>query len=57
MTAQEATEQQTDNPLFVCTNCGEAVIVYSGKFFRTCEHVDSLIAATYDGLKAASHGL
>jgi hypothetical protein len=57
MTAQEASDQQIDNPLFVCTSCGEAVVVYGGQFFRTCEHVEALVAATYDGLKAASYGI
>ncbi len=55
MSPQEATDLQTDNPLFVCTSCGEAVIVYGGQFFRTCEHSDALVAATYDGLRAASN--
>ena len=57
MTAQEAADLQIDNPLFVCTVCGEAVVVYGGQFFRTCEHIDSLVAATYEGLRAASHGV
>lgn len=57
MNAQQAAEQQQENPLFVCTECGDPVVVFGGNYFRTCEHTASLVAATHDGLKAASNGV
>lgn len=56
-TPQEVSDRQIDSPLFVCTVCGEPVIIFGGNYFRTCEHSDSMIAVTYDGLKAVSDGV
>lgn len=55
--AQTAAEQQQDTPLFVCVECGEPVVVYGGYFFHTCEHVNSMVVATRDGLKAVGNGI
>jgi predicted ATP-dependent serine protease len=43
---QAAADAQRETPLFVCGECGEPVIVWNGRFFRTCEHYDSAINAT-----------
>lgn len=57
MTPQEAAEHQSDNPLFVCTCCGEPVIVYGGQYFRTCEHEGAPFAITLQGLKEIARGI
>lgn len=57
MTPQEATELQTDEPWCVCTTCGEAVIVYGGNYFRTCEHEGAPFALTLLGLKELARGV
>lgn len=43
-------------PLFVCSQCGEPVIAFNGRFFRTCEHLDAQILATPDAAKAVNAG-
>jgi hypothetical protein len=59
MTPQDATKKQTDEPWCVCTACGEAVIVYGGNYFRTCEHEDegAPFVLTYSGLKELARGV
>jgi hypothetical protein len=57
MLPQDALEQQTENPLFVCTQCGAAVVVYGGNYFRTCEHEGVPFAVTLLGLQEVAHGL
>ena len=44
--AQAAADAQMQAPLFRCSECNEPVIVWSGRFFRTCEHSDAAIIAT-----------
>ena len=57
MTPQEATEKQTEEPWCVCTACGEAVIVYGGNYFRTCEHEGAPFALTHTGLNELAKGV
>lgn len=38
MLASEAEAVQTENPLFVCADCGEPVIIYEANLFFMCEH-------------------
>lgn len=55
--AQAAAEKQMAHPLFVCAECGEPVIAYAGRQFRTCEHVEGGVLATPEGIKAVSSGV
>jgi hypothetical protein len=48
--AQEANSKQMENPLFICYECGQPVIAYDGRFFRTCAH-DAPIVATPEAAK------
>lgn len=54
--AQAAADAQMQAPLFVCSQCGEPVIAFNGRFFRTCEHLDAQILATPDAAKAVNAG-
>lgn len=54
--AQEATDAQMLKPLFVCGDCAAPVIVFNGRFFKTCEHLNSAILATPDAAKAVTNG-
>ena len=52
--AQAAADAQMQAPLFRCSECGEPVIVFAGRFFRTCEHLQASIVATPDAAKAVN---
>lgn len=47
---------QQEDPLFVCDVCKEPVILYNGKNFKTCEHLNSDVVITNRGLEVASRG-
>lgn len=49
MTASEATEQQTDNPLMICNECEQPVIAYGGRLFWLCEHTNGAVTLTQRG--------
>lgn len=51
---QQAATHQQEAPLFVCDECGEPVIVFKGKQFKTCEHADAAVNVTPLGIKAIS---
>lgn len=55
--AQRAAEEQQADPLFVCTACGEPVLVFNGAYFRTCDHSEAPVAATYAGMRVASNAV
>jgi hypothetical protein len=44
--AQLAIDTQTEQPLFQCGECNEPVIVFNKRFFKMCEHYNSIIIAT-----------
>lgn len=50
--AQAAADAQMQAPLFVCSQCGEPVIAFNGRFFRTCEHLAAQVVATPEAAKA-----
>lgn len=52
--AQAAADAQRETPLFRCGECSEPVIVWSGRFFRTCEHLDGAIIATPEAAKVVN---
>jgi hypothetical protein len=54
--AQQAQDEQIQRPLFACGECGEVVVAFNGRFFRTCEHVDAAILATPEAAKAVASG-
>ena len=49
--AQATAEEQQANPLYQCSECGEAVIVYNGRPFFTCNCEARQIVLTEEGLK------
>lgn len=49
--AQEAAERQAETPLAVCGTCGEPVVLYGGRQFRTCDHVVSEVTLTQEGIR------
>lgn len=53
--AQLAADQQTQSPLFKCSECGEPVIVYGQRFFRTCQHFNAAIVATPEAAKVVQN--
>jgi hypothetical protein len=54
--AQQAIDEQTLQPLFICGECNEIIIVFSGRFFRNCEHTNAAIIATPEAAKAVISG-
>lgn len=52
--AQQAADAQMQTPLFKCGECNEVVIVWNGRFFRTCEHLQAAIVATPEAAKVTS---
>jgi hypothetical protein len=54
--AQQAIDEQTLQPLFKCGDCDEIIIVFNGRFFRTCEHTNAVIIATSEAAKAVTSG-
>ena len=55
--AQKATTEQQADPYFICDECGEPVVSYKGRFFRTCDHLEADINTTARGMKAIADGL
>lgn len=53
--AQQATDAQMQQPLFKCSSCDEVVVVFQGRFFRTCEHTTAAIVATPEAAKAVTN--
>jgi hypothetical protein len=47
LTAQE----QQEAPLYVCSVCGETVILFNGRPFYTCACEDRQIVLTEEGMK------
>jgi len=47
---REEIEKQEQNPLATCAECGAAVIVHDGHYFRTCEHNEAGILANMTAL-------
>ena len=43
--AQKAADDQQADPLYTCAECGEPVIIFNGKSFRTCDHIESAVNA------------
>jgi hypothetical protein len=54
--AQQAIDEQTLQPLCICGECNEIIIVFSGRFFRNCEHTNAAIIATPEAAKAVTSG-
>ena len=52
--AQQLTDEQMQTPLFRCGECNEPVIVFAGRFFRTCEHSTASVIATPEAAKAVN---
>ena len=55
--AQLAAEQQQETPWYVCSECGEVVIVFNGRVFRTCECEPMNIVLTLEGVKRGASGI
>jgi hypothetical protein len=51
---QQAVDQQMLAPLFTCGECGEPVICFGQRFFRTCEHHAGVIVATPEAAKVVN---
>jgi hypothetical protein len=52
---QQATDVQMQDPLFRCGECAEPVVVFNGRFFRTCDHLTADILATPEAAKAVTN--
>jgi hypothetical protein len=55
--AQQAAEAQQANPVYTCADCGEAVVIFDGKTFKTCEHTDAAVLANMAAVVRGSGGL
>lgn len=55
--AQAAAEQQQAEPLYTCSVCGEPVLVYGGRTFRTCEHLDAAVNANLSAIVKGTSGI
>lgn len=55
--SREEIEKQEANPIATCAECGAAVIVHDGHYFRTCEHVEAGILANMDVLAKGVGGI
>lgn len=49
--AQLAAEQQQEIPLYVCSECGETVVVFNGRSFPTCACDPMNIVVTTEGVR------
>lgn len=49
--AQTSAEQQQENPWYVCSECGEPVVIYGGREFKTCACDPMQIVLTPEGVK------
>lgn len=47
-TAENAQIEQMESPYFICSECGEPVILFNGRKFFTCPHVTSAQAILTD---------
>ena len=55
--AQLAADDQQEDPFFVCSVCGEPVVVFGGKSFHTCSHTAAEAVVTERGLRELTNGL
>jgi len=55
--AQQSAEEQQANPMYTCGVCGEPVVVFDGKCFRTCDHVDAPVIANLQAIVRGQSGL
>ncbi|CAB4136899.1 hypothetical protein UFOVP313_3 [uncultured Caudovirales phage] len=53
--AQQVADEQMEDPLLRCGTCGEPVIVFDARFFRTCEHLEAVIVATDKAARALTN--
>lgn len=49
--AQLSAEEQQDTPLYMCSECGETVIILNGRPFWTCTCENRQIVVTEEGLR------
>lgn len=49
--SQLSAEQQQETPLFVCSECGETVIIFNGKKFQTCYCDPMQVILTEEGIR------
>ena len=49
--AQLTAEEQQEAPLYMCSECGETVIIFNGRPFWTCVCESRQIVVTEEGLR------